>query len=1023
MLRITIAVSLFFCIQSTNLFAQSNSPGSTLHAQALILEDGYGHSYSFFVPQMQTNMVYTLPLVPPALPTAGYVGQGLSTGQTLSWNGSSWMPSSVLINDGTNLIASGAVNAVTFVGNGFGLTSLNAAVLNGIVPLSSLSGITSAQLASNAAITDGQITSISAYKITGPLPNLNGSNITSLSPGNLSPGTAAISITGNAATATTAQNLSGTITEAQVTNLATDLAAKANDASVVHNTGAESIGGVKTFTNTIAGNITGNAATATSAASLTGSISESQVTNLTSDLAARALDATVVHLTGDQTIAGIKTFSAPIVTDISGSASSITGNISESQVTGLATDLLSKAINGSVVHLTGDESIAGIKTFASTIQGNISGSAGSAISFSGNIAESQVTGLTTDLSAKATDASVVHLTGAESIAGVKTFTSTIQGNISGSAGSATSFSGNIAESQVTGLTTDLSAKAMDASVVHLAGAESIAGVKTFTSTIQGNIAGSAGSAVSFSGNIPESQVTGLTTDLSAKATDASVVHLTGAESIAGVKTFTSTIQGNISGSAGSATSFSGNIAESQVTGLTTDLSAKAMDASVVHLAGAESIAGVKTFTSTIQGNISGSAGSATSFSGNIPESQVTGLTTDLSAKAMDASVVHLAGAESIAGVKTFTSTIQGNISGSAGSATSFSGNIPESQVTGLTADLAALPTNSSVMHLTGNESIAGVKTFTSTIQGNLNGNASTATDGLTSVTATAPLSMTLNSKVLTASISAATASAPGSMSASDKAKLDAITGTNTGDQTITLQGDVTGAGTGLITAALSTTGITGGTYTKLTVDNKGRATAGAQLASADIPSNAANTTGTAANVTGIVAVANGGTGTSTGSITPTGNYSITQNTVAVLTSESASAAANTFYLKQGNVGIGQVPTAKLDVNGTAQMTGFKMATGAASTYVLTSDVNGVGTWQAVPSGGSGGSLTGGTASYVPLWSSASALTSSLIYQSSGQLGIGNTLPGATLDVTGSGKYSGLLTANGGITRRYAHTFG
>jgi hypothetical protein len=899
MLRITIAVSLFFCIQSTNLFAQSNSPGSTLHAQALILEDGYGHSYSFFVPQMQTNMVYTLPLVPPALPTAGYVGQGLSTGQTLSWNGSSWMPSSVLINDGTNLIASGAVNAVTFVGNGFGLTSLNAAVLNGIVPLSSLSGITSAQLASNAAITDGQITSISAYKITGPLPNLNGSNITSLSPGNLSPGTAAISITGNAATATTAQNLSGTITEAQVTNLATDLAAKANDASVVHNTGAESIGGVKTFTNTIAGNITGNAATATSAASLTGSISESQVTNLTSDLAARALDATVVHLTGDQTIAGIKTFSAPIVTDISGSASSITGNISESQVTGLATDLLSKAINGSVVHLTGDESIAGIKTFASTIQGNISGSAGSAISFSGNIAESQVTGLTTDLSAKATDASVVHLTGAESIAGVKTFTSTIQGNISGSAGSATSFSGNIAESQVTGLTTDLSAKAMDASVVHLAGAESIAGVKTFTSTIQGNIAGSAGSAVSFSGNIPESQVTGLTTDLSAKATDASVVHLTGAESIAGVKTFTSTIQGNISGSAGSATSFSGNIAESQVTGLT--------------------------------------------------------------------------------------------------------------------ADLAALPTNSSVMHLTGNESIAGVKTFTSTIQGNLNGNASTATDGLTSVTATAPLSMTLNSKVLTASISAATASAPGSMSASDKAKLDAITGTNTGDQTITLQGDVTGAGTGLITAALSTTGITGGTYTKLTVDNKGRATAGAQLASADIPSNAANTTGTAANVTGIVAVANGGTGTSTGSITPTGNYSITQNTVAVLTSESASAAANTFYLKQGNVGIGQVPTAKLDVNGTAQMTGFKMATGAASTYVLTSDVNGVGTWQAVPSGGSGGSLTGGTASYVPLWSSASALTSSLIYQSSGQLGIGNTLPGATLDVTGSGKYSGLLTANGGIT--------
>jgi hypothetical protein len=48
----------------------------------------------------------------------------------------------------------------------------------------------------------------------------------------------------------------------------------------------------------------------------------------------------------------------------------------------------------------------------------------------------------------------------------------------------------------------------------------------------------------------------------------------------------------------------------------------------------------------------------------------------------------------------------------------------------------------------------------------------------------------------TLAISAATTGAAGSMSAADKTKLDAITGTNTGDQTITLTSDVTGTGTG-----------------------------------------------------------------------------------------------------------------------------------------------------------------------------------------------------------------------------------
>lgn len=183
----------------------------------------------------------------------------------------------------------------------------------------------------------------------------------------------------------------------------------------------------------------------------------------------------------------------------------------------------------------------------------------------------------------------------------------------------------------------------------------------------------------------------------------------------------------------------------------------------------------------------------------------------------------------------------------------------------------------------------------------------------------------------------ATGSLAGLLGAADKTKLDAITGTNTGDQTITLTGNVTGSGTGSFATTIANSAVTLAMMANVATSTVFYR----KTASTGVPE--VQTLATLKTDLGLTGTNSGDqTITLTGNVTGsgTGSFATTIANSAVTLAMMADVATSTvFYRKTASTGVPEVQTLatlKTDLGLTGTNSGDQ-------TITLTGNVTGSGT--------------------------------------------------------------------------------
>jgi hypothetical protein len=251
---------------------------------------------------------------------------------------------------------------------------------------------------------------------------------------------------------------------------------------------------------------------------------------------------------------------------------------------------------------------------------------------------------------------------------------------------------------------------------------------------------------------------------------------------------------------------------------------------------------------------------------------------------------------------------------------------------------------------------------------------------VTAVTGTAPI-VSSGGNTPAISITAATTSTAGSMSAADKAKLNAITGTNTGDQTITLTQDVTGSGTGSFATTIAPNAVTSAKILDGEIVNGdiniSAAIADTKLATISSIGKVSNTatTATALNNVNTIVLRDGSGNFSAGTISAALNGNAATATTA--SNFSGSLAGDVSGAQSATViGTGKVTNAMLagSIDLTTKVAGIlpvaNGGTGIGSTYTIGDLVyaSAAGTLSKLPDVATGKVLISGGVGVAPSWS-------------------------------------------------------